>query len=196
MGNQWRAIRDADLPVIPLGFCQCGCGLATAIPTKTSRKVGRIKGIPARFLPHHHLKMQGGKNSPRWNGGTKTQGGYKFLLIPEHPRADAEGYIQEHIVVAEKALGRSLPNGVVVHHANQKQCDNKNSNLVICESIAYHTLLHQRIRAVNAGFPAHWLKCKSCKTYDDPSRMWIGKYPKGGQRHRGCEYKERTGGTR
>jgi hypothetical protein len=50
---------------------------------------------------------------------------------------------------AEKALGRSLPAGVVVHHADGSKRDD--APLVICQDEQYHKLLHRRMRVLNAG---------------------------------------------
>lgn len=49
---------------------------------------------------------------------------------------------------AEGALGKPLPFGVVVHHASGGYGDGQ---LVICQDQAYHMLLHQRTRIVQAG---------------------------------------------
>lgn len=54
----------------------------------------------------------------------------------------------EHILVAERALGKKLPKGAVVHHINLDTHDNRGSNLVICPNEAYHRLLHRRMREV------------------------------------------------
>ena len=52
----------------------------------------------------------------------------------------------EHIVVAERALGKPLPKGAVVHHVDGQQWNNEPSNLVICPDQAYHMLLHRRMK--------------------------------------------------
>lgn len=112
-----------------------------------------------------------GADHPRWNGGRKQSHGYISVFMPTHPRATASGYMLEHLLIAERALGRFLPTVVEVHHVNEQRGDNRNQNLVICEDCQYHKTLHQRKRAVEAGVPAHWLKCKFCKQYDAPSNL-------------------------
>jgi hypothetical protein len=55
--------------------------------------------------------------------------------------------VYEHILLAERALGKPLPPKAVVHHMNENPADNHTPfNLVICPDQAYHLLLHQRTR--------------------------------------------------
>ena len=90
-----------------------------------------------------------------------------------HPRANQGGYVREHILVVERALGWPLPLGAEVHHTNGDTGDNRPENLVVCESHSYHALLHQRLRALRACGNAGWRKCKYCKHYDDPAKLCI-----------------------
>jgi hypothetical protein len=121
------------------------------------------------------------------------QRAYRAGALGEHPlttRARGEGCLQQngyirkqvngvakdaHIFVAEKALGKLLPKGAVVHHVNEDKLDNRSGNLVICPDRAYHQLIHQRMRALKACGQADWRKCNFCKKYDAPGSLFIGK---------------------
>jgi hypothetical protein len=98
---------------------------------------------------------------------------------PGVPALRPDGYLRikvdgkrrlEHLVIAEKALGRPLPPGVEVHHVDKDGANNAGSNLVICTA-AYHKLLHQRMRAQEACGNPNWRKCMYCNTFDDPANL-------------------------
>lgn len=71
----------------------------------------------------------------------RNQRGYFLVFMPEHPRADLNGYVLEHIVVWEKAHNCMLKEGYCIHHINGKKDDNSPENLV-CMSFGEHTALH------------------------------------------------------
>lgn len=111
----------------------------------------RIFGVERRTLSQA-FKGRMGPNSPGWKGGRNHRAnGYIRIQIHGHPRADRGGYVREHIVIAETALGKPLPPKAQVHHVDEKRDNNENTNLVICQDRAYHALLHTRAKILRAG---------------------------------------------
>ena len=161
---------------IPHGYCKCGCGQKTFVPQYTWPSKKWIKGQPIDYVRYHNPKPRGEKHF-RWNGGRckDIHSGYVKVLLPEHPRASQDGYVPEHIIIAEKSLGKFLPDKAVVHHINGIRDDNRPQNLVVCENSGYHQTLHRREKALKASGHASWRKCQFCKQYDDPVNLKIEK---------------------
>jgi hypothetical protein len=113
----------------------------------------------------------------RLRGEGSYDNGYKFFIIDGRK-------VGEHVLVAERALGRRLPAGVEVHHFNEVRSDNRPGNLVVCPSTEYHRLLHVRQAALDASGHADWRKCTYCKQYDAPEN--IQQSTTGGRFHRAC----------
>jgi|CXWL01.1.fsa_nt_gi hypothetical protein len=109
-----------------------------------------------------------------WKGGRSiTPQGYVSLRLPSHHRANPQGRVKEHIVIAENMTGIKIVHPIVIHHVNENRSDNRPRNLVICENTAYHNLLHQRIRSLAASGHADYLKCRYCKRYSPPSEVTV-----------------------
>lgn len=99
------------------------------------------------------LSRMGDKN-PGWKGGrTIDSKGYVRIMQKDHPKGYRDGYVLEHRLVAEKALGRFLKTTEGVHHVNGIRDDNRNSNLVICQDGRYHTFIHARMRRLKKVAP-------------------------------------------
>lgn len=79
-----------------------------------------------------------GENNPNWGGRSVTGDGYVMVLNRNHPRANAKGYVYEHIVVMEQKIGRRLRRGEVIHHIDGNQSNNDPDNLRLHRSQELH----------------------------------------------------------
>jgi len=126
----------ADLHTNPPA-CACGCG------NPVNRRVKNVLrfGVWRRYLKGHN--------------SAKDRKGYPTTM-------DGRKNVRIHVLRAERALGKSLPLGAVVHHADgTKQAE---APLVICQDQGYHLLLHKRFRVVMAGGnPDQDAVCSSCR---------------------------------
>lgn len=79
-----------------------------------------------------------GEKHPMWKGGRERMKiGYILCYAPNHPRA-YRNKVYEHILVAEKKIGRLLKEGECVHHINRIKHDNRPENIMVFESNAKH----------------------------------------------------------
>jgi len=119
----------------------------------------RFYGIPTRsyqegvLLAHQQgrvkiCRLRGDKH-PNWKGGRKkTDDGYTEVLNREHPRANKQGYVREHILVWESCHDRPLPVGWVVHHLNGIMSDNRPENLVALTTKKHFFILRAKAERI------------------------------------------------
>lgn len=168
---------------ISWGLCHCGCGGKTSVASCSTSREGYVLGQPKPFLHHHNTRS--GEGNPRWKGGRHVNDrGYVLLRRLDHPSRNHLGYVREHLLVAEAALGRPIPQEHPVHHVNEDPGDNRPGNLVICENQAYHALLHRRLRALRACGNPGFMQCKFCRRWDDPAAQFV--HVPGDSWHREC----------
>jgi galactitol-specific phosphotransferase system IIB component len=130
-------------------LCECGCGFE---PNKGKR-----------FLWGHNGRKKEGKVWLTAQGYmSRDKNGTSLLL---------------HREIAEKVVEHKLSHKVHVHHVDENRSNNVNCNLVVCQGIAYHKLLHTRRNALLATGHVDWIKCNFCKKYDDPNKLFI--FPNG-----------------
>ena len=103
--------------------CLCDCG-DTTIARGSSLRSGYKKSCGCLLDTGRP-----GATSRNWKGGRSTSGDYIKILMKGHPRASNKGYVLEHIVVMEKAIGRSVGLDETIHHKNGDKHDNRIENL-------------------------------------------------------------------
>jgi hypothetical protein len=163
-----EADRQVTWPVRS-GLCECGCGERTTVAVSTSRKNGKFRGVPMRYISGHNAR---GEDHYGWKGGRRfrNSGRYVTVLQPHHPRADGSGYVPEHWLIAEAAHGGPLPERAVIHHYAYPDP----RALVVCENQSYHVLIERRTRAFRESGHADWLWCWICRRWDNPVSLFVG----------------------
>lgn len=107
--------RDPD-PSIPLGLCGCGCGQKTTIPVKSNKGLGRVKGVPMRYVNGHfwHMRLKNIRYSVDpvtgcWDWvGEPNASGYGTQW-------DGEKNVPAHVYVYERVRG-PIPEGLEPDH--------------------------------------------------------------------------------
>ena len=85
----------------------------------------------------------------KYGGHTKTRSdGYIAVYVPQHPGANKDGYVMEHILVMEEHIGRYLTEDEVVHHVNRNRSDNRIENLRLM-TFSEHASIHMKERWEN-----------------------------------------------
>ena len=71
----------------------------------------------------------------------KDKRGYVYILKPEHPNANKQGYIREHRYIVSMYLGRPLRDNEEIHHINGNRSENNIGNLQLIDKRT-HGLIH------------------------------------------------------
>ena len=123
--------------------------------TEIAEFFGVSQKVVWRFMKNHNIKArvaakrdQRGEKNSSWKGGKRiSEQGYVEIYLPNHPKAKPNGYVREHMLIAEQMLGRSLKYfGIkddrteVVHHINGIKTDNRPENLLVLGINEHHKL--------------------------------------------------------
>lgn len=70
------------------------------------------------------------------------RGQYEYVIDKTHPRANSEGAVYVHMIVAENNLGRPLLPEEVVHHRDLNKLNNDPSNIMVFATNSDHVRFH------------------------------------------------------
>ena len=71
-------------------------------------------------------------------------GQYEYTICRGHPRANDDGSVYSHILIAEEKIGRYLFPDEVVHHIDEDKANNSPDNLVVFATKGDHTSFHRK----------------------------------------------------
>lgn len=105
-----------------------------------------LVGVPRR--------RRGARPRPPCRSVAIDKAGYSMIFVPEHPHANAKGYVREHRLVMEKKLGRYLNPSETVHHIDENKANNDPNNLELMgtrgDHIRHHNLMRSTATALRA----------------------------------------------
>jgi hypothetical protein len=152
------------------GLCKCGCGQITSVATRSRNKMRTntesklVKGLHLDYVVGHNINSF-------TNGISHTSLGYVLIKMPDHPRSRSNGFVLEHIVVAEKKYGRFINKPEVVHHIDENPKNNNPDNLMLFANNTEHKNFHMQERAFAETGNRDYRRCVFCKQYDSPENL-------------------------
>lgn len=150
-GSDWSA---EEIGILKSLYPALGAaGVRERLPKRTIASIRtrayKIKVVcDKRLLPltPHIVKLQ-----ESLSGRVAIRAGYRWIKNYTHPNRLTENWVPEHVLVAEKKIGRFLIKGEHVHHINLDTLDNSADNLIVLRG-SEHTRLHRQLDSLAKVF--------------------------------------------
>ena len=141
------------------GSTQCVCRRCKAKFLKNNSAIRRGAGVFCGSKCQYAWRRENGvylrEKNPNWRGGRLMIAGRPAIYMPDHPRATREGYVYEHVVIAERALGRPLKyfqNGDQANEVPHHYRDRTDNQHLVIMTEKDHRSLHGRMRRASRHF--------------------------------------------
>lgn len=123
-----------------------------SLPTlRTRLSMLSLRKRPGSYEKKDKTLPQGVMFKPHY----KRKGGYLLQRAPDHPFCNGSGYVLQHRLICEEALGRYLTADEQCHHLNEVKSDNRIENLLVVPNFAVHRYFHNH--------PPEWVpRCDCC----------------------------------
>jgi hypothetical protein len=144
--EEWEAIRISDNNLKKKKYLGQGNSEAFYdIKTMTSNLHDHIIEKKRNYFKGKRKQKQNKENGfhpPNWKGEKYIHSsGYVSVNKPDHPRANNSNRVKEHVLVAEKKLGRYLKDNEIVHHIDFDKQNNSAENLCVMNKLD-HLMMH------------------------------------------------------
>lgn len=100
----------------------------------------------------------------------RTNARYIFIYCPEHKKANLQGNVRLHILIAEQKLGRELVEDECVHHLDLNKHNNEPDNLIVFKTNEDHSRFHKTGIKIEIEpnvyiSPKQYGKCPVCNNF-------------------------------
>jgi len=120
------------------------CAKKFNMSTTTIIKYMREAGLSRTRSEAYILRDSNRGKGCRWKGGRSLRYKPGYMSVYTGVENGVSTYRTEHLLIAEKVLGRKLKYGEAVHHINGDKLDNRSCNLLICSN-SYHGYLNNKM---------------------------------------------------
>ena len=114
---------------------------------KTIKELAQKYSV-SEYIIKNRLREKGVDTDTFHKGYRIKDSGYIVVLRHEHPRANKQGYIEEHTLIMEEHIGRYLKENEVVHHVNGNKGDNRVENLKLMTAFQHKCMHSSRERKI------------------------------------------------